>query len=159
MVQVTTKILTPPTSQAHEQWNQPASVHSSGNNPITLQYDEDSRMGSEDNESEASVAPPRTTWHSSSTRYFITQTSGNSWQQPPNSKSYRERHPAEARPSRPANDSRYIEVPPFVCPPYTTESVPGGNSGASGARPWHPTCSIVMWCTQHNTFYEVHILS
>ncbi|OAP63223.1 hypothetical protein AYL99_02450 [Fonsecaea erecta] len=96
---------------------------------------------------------PYSTYQSMSTRYFISQNSDKTWQIPPHSRSYRETHPEPN--TNKAGVERYMEIPPFKTMPYTSE----GISGGAGARPWMPACSVLMWCTKHNKFYEVHVLS
>ncbi len=97
---------------------------------------------------------PYSTYQSMSTRYFITQNSSHTWQIPPHSRQYRDNHP-DPNHGR-IGLERYMEIPPFKTMPYTSESISGGGTGA---REWIPSCSILMWCILHNTFYEVHVLS
>jgi len=156
MVEVTTRALCndlatlPPGVQAQEQWNRLASpLCKSAVDNITPPLEcEDSKM-SIDQET-----VPYSTYQSMSTRCFITQNSSNSWQVPPHSRQYRDNHP-DPNNGR-IGAEKYIEVPPLRTVPYTSESA-SGNGG--GAREWIPSCSILMWCNKHNTFYEVHILS
>ncbi|KAI1622691.1 hypothetical protein EDD37DRAFT_485046 [Exophiala viscosa] len=98
------------------------------------------------------------TYQSMSTRYFIAQNSSNAWQIPPHSRQYRDNRP-DPNQGRGGVD-KYMEIPPFKSMPYTSESSGGGSSGGgNAARPWIPSCSMLMWCNQHNNFYEVHVLS
>ncbi|ETI25761.1 hypothetical protein G647_02535 [Cladophialophora carrionii CBS 160.54] len=159
MIEVTTRALhTPPVigRPIEQQWNLPAKHDDKPLNNYTPPLEGDSNM-SVDGDDCSETEIPRSTWQSMSTRYFITQPSNDEWQLPPNSKAYREHHP-EPRPTR-AVQERYMEIPPFHNWPFTSESIPGGNSGPAGARPWMPACSIVMWCPKHNNFYEVHAMS
>ena len=100
---------------------------------------------------------PYSTYHSMSTRCFVTQNSSNSWQAPPHSRQYRDAH-TETSQGR-VGTERYIEIPPFRTMPYTSDGSSGHSTGGSSARPWMPSCTIVMWCTQHQNYYEVHVMS
>ncbi|KAK5553066.1 hypothetical protein LTR46_008779 [Exophiala xenobiotica] len=157
MVEVTARALCnnapPPSShsmQPQEQWNVfSGPVRNPPVDNIKTPLDsEDSNMALDQE------ALPYSTYQSMSTRYFITQNSSHTWQIPPHSRQYRDNHPD------PNNGriglERYMEIPPFRTIPYTSESTSGGGTGA---REWIPSCSILMWCTRHNTFYEVHVLS
>ncbi|EXJ88628.1 hypothetical protein A1O1_05558 [Capronia coronata CBS 617.96] len=138
-----------------EQWNIPSAIASGftvDTNTPPLEEDEQDGMMVDHGEPESSELP-FSTYQSMSTRYFVTQNSSNAWQAPPHSRQYRETH-AEATQGRPGNE-KYMEIPPFKTLPYTSES----NSAGAGARTWIPSCSMLMWCNQHNTFYEVHVLS
>ncbi|KIW97636.1 uncharacterized protein Z519_01220 [Cladophialophora bantiana CBS 173.52] len=159
IVEVTTRALHNDTLPSHgrpaeQQWNVPGELNNTSLKSCTppLEESEESKMAL-DEEELGSAEIPYSTYASMSTRYFITQNSYKAWQIPPHSRSYRETHP-EPNPSR-ASIERYMEIPPFKTMPYTSE----GISGGAGARPWMPSCSILMWCTKHNKFYEVHVLS
>ena len=164
MIEVTTSnLLAPMTSPSKvvQQWNSHAKLDEKEMSRDNISSQVDADMSLDDCEGEMRGPDiQRTTWHSLSTRYFIPQSSGDEWLQPPNSKSFREKHP-EAKTDRPEREryERYMEIPPFHTRPYTSESVPGGHSGSASARPWMPSCSIVMWCNKHNQYYEVHTLS
>lgn len=100
---------------------------------------------------------PYSTYQSMSTRQFIPQNSSNTWQVPPHSRQYRDHHPDHSQ-SRNRME-RYVEIPPFKATPYTSDGSSANGSGATSARPWIPSCSLLMWCTRHNMFYEIHVLS
>lgn len=100
---------------------------------------------------------PYSTYHSMSTRCFVTQNSNNGWQVPPHSRQYRDSH-IETAQGR-VGTERYIEIPPFRTMPYTSDGSSGHSTGGLSARPWMPSCTIIMWCTQHQNYYEVHVLS
>lgn len=122
--------------------------------PLDSVEEEDRKMIMDMDHHREETFVPYSTHQSMSTRFFITHNSSNSWQVPPHSRQYRDNHPD------PNNGrigvEKYMEIPPLKTMPYTSESV-SGNGG--GAREWIPSCSILMWCNKHNTFYEVHILS
>ena len=163
MIEVTTRVLqTIPVASQHrpvvEQWNIPTGLNDAADT-LTPPVEIDCDM-SGDGDISTGTELPRTTYQSMSTRYFITQPSSSAWQMPPDSKAFRERHP-QPRVFRNETDrqERYIEVPPFNTWPYTSEVVSAGHSGPPGARPWTPSCSIVMWCNKHDNFYELHTIS
>ncbi|KAL6243197.1 hypothetical protein RBB50_009748 [Rhinocladiella similis] len=156
IVEVTTRALCndlvtlPQGIQAQEQWNRdhtPLRKSKADNITPPLEV-EDSKMLIDQE------AVPYSTYQSMSTRYFITQNSSNSWQVPPHSRQYRDSHP-DPNNGR-TGVEKYMEIPPLRTMPYTSESA-SGNGG--GAREWIPSCSILMWCNKHDTFYEVHVLS
>ncbi|EXJ78052.1 hypothetical protein A1O3_09213 [Capronia epimyces CBS 606.96] len=163
IVEVTTRALhNPSVLSSHdpfqEQWNVPSGMPfglSMSTNTPPLEEDEDSGMIVDEEAANSEI--PYSTYQSLLTRHFVTQNSNNAWQIPPHSRQYRETH-GELAQGR-AGSERYIEIAPFKTLPYTSESSSGGSSGGAGARTWVPSCSMLMWCTQHNTFYEVHVLS
>ena len=145
MIEVTTRALhnSPPLSQGPttaQQWNVPAKLHNNNLSAYTPPLEEtDHRKMAVHEEDFVNAELPYSTYQSMSTRYFITQNSNDAWQTPPHSRAFRETHP-ESRPGRVGRE-RYMEIPPFKTLPFTSESMPGGNSGAAGARPWMPSCS------------------
>ncbi|KAK5050023.1 hypothetical protein LTR84_004143 [Exophiala bonariae] len=101
---------------------------------------------------------PYSTYQSMSTRQFVTQNGSNTWQVPPHSRQYRDNHPDHSQGR--SRVEKYMEIPPFKTIPYTSDGSSGnGASGLMSARPWIPSCSLLMWCTRHNMFYEIHVLS
>jgi len=163
MIEVTTRALHNNTDASQigvleQQWNIPLRTHNHSFNAYTPPLEEtDQYEMAIDGGNYSRPAIPYSTYQSMSSRCFITQNSNDAWQIPPHSRAFREIHP-EPRQGKTGRE-RYMEIPPFRTMPYTSESIPGGNAGAAGARPWMPSCSIVMWCTIHNNFYEVHVLS
>lgn len=143
--------------QLHQQWN-----HSGGSQLRARPADTITPPLDEGEENEMVLDDDQeltySTYQSMSTRYFITQNSSNVWQIPPHSRQYRDTRPDPNQ--GPGGVEKYMEIPPFKTVPYTSESTSGGSSGGgNAARPWIPSCSILMWCNQHNNFYEVHVLS
>lgn len=158
IVEVTTRALHNPfmlsRRVAQEQWNVPPGMPSGFSlSTNTPPLEDDGNGMVVDNEEAERGEVPYSTYQSMSTRYFITQSSNNAWQIPPHSRQYRETH-GDSAPGRSAHE-KYMEIPPFKTLPYTSES----GSGGAGARTWVPSCSMLMWCSRHNTFYEVHVLS
>lgn len=166
VVEVTTRVLQGPSVPSHgdpvpEQWNvgpRVTSGYSMSANTPPLDEEEKNTMICDDEELESRESEvPYSTYQSMATRHFVTQNSNNAWQIPPHSRQYREAH-GDASHGR-AGVERYIEIPPFKTLPYTSEGTAGGASSGAGTRTWVPSCSLLMWCGQHNTFYEVHVLS
>lgn len=163
IVEVTTRVLQNcSTSRSddqvnQEQWNVRSSVGYEEHVAIkTPPLEDDERNGMVlDQDIQEDI--PYSTYQSMSTRHFITQNGSNAWQIPPHSRHYRDSHP-EPYQSRSRNE-RYMEIPPFKTMPYTSDSASANNPGAMSARSWIPSCSLLMWCTRHNMFYEVHVLS
>ncbi|KIX01440.1 uncharacterized protein Z518_09166 [Rhinocladiella mackenziei CBS 650.93] len=168
IVEVTTRVLhNDMFSPSHgrlkqQQWNIPTSIlpgdpMTTTTPPLDHDDDEGNGMALDEEVSQCSMIL-YSTYQSMSTRYFITQNSNNVWQAPPHSRHYRETHPEPNQIK--TGIERYMEIPPFKTMPYTSESTSGSsNGGIGGARPWIPSCSILLWCTKHNNFYEVHVLS
>lgn len=167
IVEVTTRaihhdILTAPRrTEAQLQWNMPSGVARSrppvGHTPpreegegAKMTVGEDEFWDGDNHHS---------TYQSMSTRYFITHNSSNAWQTPPHSRQYRDTH-SDANQGK-SSVEKYMEIPPFRTMPYTSESAAASSSGGTGggSRPWNPSCSILIWCNEHNNFYEVHVLS
>lgn len=168
IVEVTTRVLhNPPAGQSdsqvpQEQWNVRASVGYEEHHAIKTPPLEEEEEGEEgecivmrDQDMQEDI--PYSTYQAMSTRHFITQSSNNAWQIPPHSRQYRDSHP-EPYHNRTRNE-RYMEIPPFKSMPYTSDGSSSNNSGAMSARQWIPSCSMLMWCTRHNMFYEIHVLS
>jgi len=146
--------------RTQEQWNVSTSMpcaYPLARNTPPREEDEDRKMTLDEMEMPRAEIP-MSTYQSRSTRYFITQNSHNVWQIPPHSRQYRETH-HDSHQGRTGSE-KYMEIPPFKTTPYTSECTSGAAaSGAATARPWTPSCSVLMWCTRHSNFYEVHVLS
>lgn len=166
IVEVTARVLQNPSAVRsnnqveQEQWNVQAIV---GNgDPFAIKTPP---LEEEEEEGECTVMRdeamqediPYSTYQAMSSRHFITQSSNNIWQIPPHSRQYRDSHP-ESHHTRNRME-RYMEIPPFKTMPYTSDGSASTNSGTVTSRPWIPSCSMLMWCTRHNMFYEVHVLS
>ncbi|KIY03600.1 uncharacterized protein Z520_00291 [Fonsecaea multimorphosa CBS 102226] len=139
---------------AEQQWNLRSGPSNTSLTSFTppLEETEATKMAVDDEELSGAEIP-YSTYQSMSTRYFISQSSDKTWQTPPNSRNYQSNNP-KPNPSK-TGPERYMEIPPFKTLPYTSE----GSAGGAGARPWMPSCSVLMWCTKHDQFYEVHVLS
>ncbi len=142
--------------RTQEQWNVPSRMPRTHSlTSYTPPRDEEESKMNLDPEEMQRAEITMSTYQSRSTRYFITQNSHNFWRTPPHSRQYRETH-QDINQGRTGTE-RYIEIPPFNTTPYTSECTSGAASGA--ARPWTPSCSVLMWCNRHCNFYEVHVLS
>lgn len=163
IIEVTTRVIQncPPHGTddqgEQEQWNVQAEQHGKEDVAFTTPpLEEDERNGMMlDRDMQEEL--PYSTYQSMSTRHFITQNGSNSWQVPPHSRQYRDAHPDHYQ--RRSRHERYMEIPPFRTMPYTSDGSSAHGSGPMSARPWIPSCSLLMWCTRHNNFYEVHVLS
>ncbi|KEF54858.1 uncharacterized protein A1O9_09301 [Exophiala aquamarina CBS 119918] len=164
IVEVTTRVLHNPSAGQsdsqlpQEQWNVRASMgykEPFAINTPPLEEEEGVCIAMHDQDMQEDI--PYSTYQAMSTRHFTTQSSNKAWQIPPHSRQYRDSHP-EPYHTR-SRTERYMEIPPFKSMPYTSDGSSSMTSGAMSARPWIPSCSMLMWCTRHNMFYEVHVLS
>lgn len=165
MVEVTTRLINNPTprplgrGEQLQQWNVPGTSSQSAYTPPLDEADQSGMAIDKDGAGGTEI--PFSSYHSMSTRAFITHPANPTWQQPPHSRTYREQHADHdhGRMRQPKNGrEKYMEIPPFKSTPYTSEGTQG-SSVTMHTRSWMPSCSIVMWCTVHNNFYEVHVLS